>query len=235
MRTFKTKRKNKKYIQVMLISIVILTSILINYYGTNISKKIELIAQEKLEEISILYIKKDITPDNIELNELIKINLNEKQEIIYTDIDMDYARKVMVDIVGKIQNNIYKLESGNISNFKNANELKSNDGNLYLLVPLMLYTDNVLVQNLGPKVPIKLSFYENVFGDIKTNITEYGINNALITIELTIELEQKIIIPYKEKEYKRVFSIPLGSKVINGKVPNIYGNGLTNTTGKLEV
>ena len=68
MRTFKTKRKNKKYIQVMLISIVILTSILINYYGNSISKKIELIAQEKLEEISILYIKKDITPDNIELN-----------------------------------------------------------------------------------------------------------------------------------------------------------------------
>ena len=183
MRTFKTKRKNKKYIQVMLISIVILTSILINYYGNSISKKIELIAQEKLEEISILYIKKDITPDNIELNELIKINLNDKQEIIYADIDMDYARKVMVDIVGKIQNNIYKLESGNISDFKNANELKSKNGNLYLLVPLMLYTDNILVQNLGPKVPIKLSFYENVFGDIKTNITEYGINNALITIE----------------------------------------------------
>ena len=65
----------------------------------------------------------------------------------------------MVSVIKKIQNNIFEL---NI----NDSLLKKNRDITYLSVPLFLAYDGVLLSNLGPKVPIKLSFYEHAFGNI---------------------------------------------------------------------
>lgn len=235
MRKFKTKRNKQKNIGVVFVLILLFLFLLFYYYNKNISHKVINIAEEKLEEISILYIKKDIVPKKVVLNDLLKINMNQNGEITYVDIDMDYARELMVEIVSNIQNNIFDLEKGNIKQFENSNELKSYKGNLFLLVPLLLAEDGVLIQQIGPKVPIRLSFYEHVLGNIDTTITEYGINNALIKVNLEIELEQKLILPYTEKNYKRTFSLVLGSKIINGKVPSFYGGKYNKSSSILEM
>lgn len=235
MKKFKTKRNKQKSIEVVFVLILLFLFALFYYYNKNISYKVINIAEEKLEEISILYIKKDIVPKKVVLNDLLKINMNQDGEITYVDVDMDYARELMVEIVENIQNNIFELEKGNISGFENSNELKSYKGNLYISVPLLLGEEGVLIQQLGPKVPIRLSFYEHALGNVDTTITEYGINNALIKVNLEIELEQKIILPYTEKTYKRTFSLVLGSKIVNGKVPSFYGGTYNKSSSTLEV
>lgn len=235
MKKFKTKKRLKKRIEIYIVLIIIIVLSLLHYYDNKISDKILDLTLAKLEQITTIYIKKDIAPKNVELNDLIKINLNSNQEIIYVDIDTDYARELMIETVGKIQNNIYKLEQGDFGVDKNMNELRINDNHIYLLLPLMLANDGVLMQSLGPKIPIKVSFFEYVFGNIDTEVIEYGINNALIKISLTISLEQKIIIPYKEQKKIREYSIILGSKIIPGKVPSIYGGTMKNSSPILEI
>ena len=163
------------------------------------------------------------------------MNTNDEGEILYVDIDMDYARKIMVEIVGKIQNNILSLEQGNISGFRNSRELKSNNGSLYIEVPMLISNNGVIFSNIGPKIPIKLSFYEHVLGNIDTKVTEYGINNVLVTVYLSIILEQKIVIPYSEEKIKKEYSLVLGSKIINGKVPSLYNGVINKSSSILEV
>lgn len=235
MKKFKTKTRKKKKPELYIIIIVLLTIGIINYYNKNISDKIINIASVKLEQVSLYYIKKDIAPTNVNLNDLFNVNLNSKEEITFIDIDTDYARELMVEIVEKIQENIYALERGNVSDDMNLKELKTKDGNIYLLIPLMLSSDGVLTQSIGPKVPVKLSFYEYVFGNIDIEVVEYGINNALVKIYLTISLEQKIILPYKEEKYMRDLSIIIGSKIITGKVPSIYGDSMQKSSPILEI
>ena len=141
----------------------------------------------------------------------------------------------MVDIVSKIQQNIFELEKGNISGFENNNELKSYKGKLYIEVPMLISEKGVIFSNIGAKIPVKLSFYEHVLGNVDTKITEYGINNALVTVYMSITLEQKIIVPYLEEKIKYDYSIVLGSKIINGKVPSLYNGVMNKTSSVLEV
>lgn len=233
MKRFKTKKLNKKKVDFILLTIMLITLFILHFYNSNISPKIVDIASSKLEEISTLHVKKDIMPV-VKVDKLINVVLNDKEEIIYVDIDYDYANEILINAVSKIQKNLLELEKGNVEDFSNGKELKSHNGNLYLLLPIGLAYDGFLFSNLGPKIPIKLSFYEHVLGNVDTEITSYGINNALLTVYLNISLEQKIIIPYKEQKFTRTYSLTIGSKVINGKVPSIYGGTLKNSSNILE-
>lgn len=235
MRMFKTKRKRIKVIEIYLTIIVVIVTLMLQSYNSKVSDKIIGISKDKLEEITTLYIKKNITPKGLEFNKLINVNINKDGEIIYVDIDNDYARNIMVDIVGKIQQNIFELEKGNIKGFENNNELKSYKGKLYIEVPMLISEKGVIFSNIGAKIPVKLSFYEHVLGNVDTKITEYGINNALVTVYMSITLEQKIIVPYLEEKIKHDYSIVLGSKIINGKVPSLYNGVMNKTSSVLEV
>jgi len=130
-----------------------------HFFNKNISPKIYNIALSKLDEINTLYIKKDILPKT-NIDELLIVNLNSKEEIVFVDVDYNKAYELMKKIIVKIQDNLFLLEQGKIENFKNAKELKSYNNNLYLELPLGLAYDGVLFSNLGPKIPIKLSLYE---------------------------------------------------------------------------
>lgn len=234
MKRFKTKKKNYAQINYILILIFVTTSVILHYYNSNISPKIENIAIAKLDEITTLYVKKDIMP-LVNLDNLINITLNDAGEILYVDINYDYAHEIMIESVSKIQNNILKLEQGNLEILANKKELQTHDGNLFLKVPLGLTFKGVLFSNLGPSIPIKLSFYEHALGNVETNISEYGINNALLTVTMSIIIEQKLIIPYQEKKQTSTFTISLGSKVITGVVPDFYGQNIRRSSSIIDV
>lgn len=235
MKKFRTKNNKTKRVDLIVFIILVFFLIFLHYYDIKVNDALIDYSTSKLEEITTLYIKKDIAPSEVELNNLISINLNKNEEITYIDIDMDYAREIMVQIVKKIQDNIFKLEKGEIEDFKNSNELKSKKGILYMEVPLLINENKSILSSIGPKVPLKLSFYEHVLGNVETQITEYGINNALIDVCMIISLEQKLYLPYKEEKIIREYSIILGSKIITGKVPSIYGNGYEKSSSIIEM
>lgn len=226
MKKFKSK-SNTNRIDLIAFIILIICIFFIRFYDKNISKKIINITNSKIDEITTLYVKKDIMPKNIDLEQLISLYKNNKNEIVYLDINYNYAYQLMLNIVNKIQDNIFKLEKGNIDDFDNNKELLSHNGNLYISVPLLLSNDGVLLANLGPRIPVKISFYEHVIGDVKTNVVEYGINNAIINVSLEINLDYKLNIPYTEKKMTKVYNLNLGSKVINGVVPSFYGGKIS--------
>lgn len=216
MTRFKTKKHKKSRIEIYLIIIAFITFLLIRKYNDLLSNKITDITSNKIEEVTNLYVKKDIVPKNINLEDLIKVYQNDAGEILTVDIDSNYANKIMIDVITKIQNNIFAMD------FEDELLKKKND-NIYLSIPLFMAYNGNLLSNLGPKVPIKLSFYEHSFGNIEVELTDYGINNCLVKVYLSVSLEQRIYIPYDTNKKYKNFDLLIGTKIITGKVPSIYG------------
>lgn len=222
MKRFKTYRCKKKNYTKLLVGIILTTFFLINFYNKKIAPKVVDIAETKIEEVTNIYIKKNIVPKNVDLNELITLKKNGKEEIESVDINTNYANEIMINVITKIQNNIFAMKIDD-------KLLKKKDDNIYLLVPLFLAYDGVLFSNLGPKIPIKISFYEHAFGNIELELVDYGINNALLKVYLEVYLEQKLYIPYKKNNKTKSFRLLIGSKIVNGKVPQIYGGMYKNS------
>jgi len=96
-------------------------------------------------------------------------------------------------------------------------------------IPIGVVTGNTLLANLGPKLPVKLSIAGEIESEIGTNVDYYGINSALITVYVNIDVSQQIYMPIATDRVVVSQKIPIAIKMIQGVVPNCYFGSLTSS------
>lgn len=224
MRKFKTSR-HKKSILYIFFMIFFINIMLFRYYDKHIYSIMVDYASSKLEYLTTMYIKKDIVPKNANLDKLITLSKNNQDVLLSMDINTDYAYQISSEISTNIQNNINELAKGKIT--INDKSILTNNNNVYILVPLLSANRSALLASFGPQIPIKLDFYQYVLATVEVQAKDYGINNILMEVYLTISYEQKLFFPYNEKKYTRDYKMMLASKMISGSIPEAYGGIIT--------
>lgn len=197
-------------------------------YLNHVNNKLIEVAEQKINKIYRYYLSKDISYDllkKVTLEDLLIINKNANGEILTVDFDLEKSYKAIDEITDVLITNINNLEQGKV-NFNDKNIIPSSKG-LILKFPLFLASDYALLSNLGPDVYLQVNFIGTVLTNIKTKVTNYGMNNALIEIYATIEISEELITPVTKNIQKIDYDILLASKVINGRVPEFYGGTLT--------
>ena len=76
------------------------------------------------------------------------------------------------------------------------------------------------------EVNFKYEIIDNVKGKIKTKVTDFGVNNALVEMYFELEIGYLVVIPMNKKESVLKTEILISSKIINGKVPTFYGKNI---------
>ena len=69
----------------------------------------------------------------------------------------------------------------------------------------------------------------DVITDVDTNLKSYGINNALVNIDVNVTVSIKVILPFKSNTISTTTNIPIAMKLIQGEVPNYYYSPLTSS------
>ena len=87
-------------------------------------------------------------------------------------------------------------------------------------------TNNALLANLGPKIPIKASFLYNIESNVDVTVSDYGINNALINLYIIINLKIVIEMPTESEVSNISYKYLIASKLINGVVPDFIGSSI---------
>ncbi|MBH0159147.1 sporulation protein YunB [Fictibacillus sp. 5RED26] len=90
-------------------------------------------------------------------------------------------------------------------------------------IPLGLSTNNSLLANFGPKIPVKMTIVGDVTSKVETKIKESGINNTYLEVFLDVEVNTQIVIPFSSEEAKITSTIKLGDLFVEGDVPEFYG------------
>ena len=102
-------------------------------------------------------------------------------------------------------------------------------------MPLGVVSNSVFFANLGPKIPVYLHFIDSVLTQVKTKVTDYGINNALLEVYLNVTISYEIISPVTETKKTLDYQLLMDSKVIQGRVPNLYPGLFESQTTFFEV
>lgn len=226
MKRFK-KRKNLKISKVIYIVVALIfffTCILFNLYSKVTSDKLIDVAFIKLNEFMEGFLSNNINFDLLKddvMKDIIVINKNKEGEILYVSYDMDQAYYALEVVTQELETIISDLENGNKS-VKSRNIVSGGKG-IALRMPFFTGSSSVFLSNLGPSVYVPVNFVGSVLTNIKTKITDYGINNALVEIYVTVELKTNLISPVSEKTNKINYDVLVASTVINGRVPEVYG------------
>lgn len=199
----KIKLNKKCYIFISISLSFFLAIILFILYTKSVSQKINVFAKNYFEKESYNIINTEIAKlDTSSINNIIKIYYNKKDEISYVDYDLAKS----YELLNKLTENI-----------------KANMGDIDVSLPFFVETNNVFLYNLGPSIKLKIKYADSIITKLYTKVTDYGLNNAMIELFVNISINGKALSMVDSNDIVVNYDLLISSKVINGKVPSMYG------------
>ena len=183
----------------------------ISYYYLNYSIKT---AKNIIDEA----VDSSLTDDALSLikeKDLYKITRNSSKEIEMIDYDSYLVNLFLRDVTNNISKTLTKGKVSRESSFK---------------VPVGSLFKSPILNDKGPKIPVRMELIGSVTTNVDTKITDYGINNCLLEMYIHVEVKEKIMLPTVSDVIKVTNDIPISYKIIKGKVPSYYGSGITKSS-----
>ena len=240
-RQFKIRIKTINLIALFIIIFVIGIYLLFSYIKGRIMPTIFKYGSLEAKKFSSIIINDAIDKyitNQIDMDNLFLITNDSSGEIKSIDFNTSLINKYLTNATKSIQKNLKYIENGDIQKVEyKANLLDTYDekalknGVIYYLNSGFIF-NNPIFANFGSQIPIKIALTGEVVSNISTELTNYGINNALIKVYVNISITEQVILPYFEKQIELNTKVPVALKLVNGSVPNYYGN-LNTTTPSL--
>ena len=173
---------------------------------------------------------------NMDESNLFLINKDTNNNITDINFNTSYVNQILYNVTKDIENNLKKIEAGNIGDLTihedalasyDLNKMKK--GIIYEITTGALF-NNAILANIGPKIPVKISLVGDIISSIKTDITNYGINNVLVEIKIKVSITEMVLLPITSDEIVIETEIPVAIKLIQGIVPDYYFNTSSNNS-----
>lgn len=237
-RKIRLKKRGRIKINKLTISIILVIIFLLLWFFIFNKELLPILSNYALvetENISTKIINEAVTKKIAKeeyLNDLVETTLNKNGEIVSVDFNPVYVNKALSTITNEVQNNIKKIEEGNVDF---DSEIIKNDNDLIFEIPFGIVFRMPILADLGPKLPLKTKIIGNVISNINTKITNYGINNAMLEIYIEVEVSEQILLPFISKKTTVKENIPVAMKVIQGTVPKYYGGSMNNNSSMFSI
>ena len=223
MRYFKGKKVKNRLVSITVIMYFISFILIFNFINDAITNKLMNIVKMNLDNYNNKLMMNFVSASTLsksDLNSLIILTKNDNNEIISVDYDVNKSYEVLRIITEQIYNGL------KIYNYEDKNILKQDDNTIIINYPIGLASNKFYLNNLGPIIPVKVSFIKNLVTGIKTVVKNYGINSLLMEIYFTSKITDNIIVPFYSEDIIKEYNILLSSKVIMGKIPTYYGSSI---------
>lgn len=220
MRKFKRRVILKNYIFIYLVIIFIEVFYSIDKIGLMISPKMINIIKNNISYYDNILIEEYLDTKELRdsyIEELITIDKNSKEEIVNIDINTSKSYILLNKIANNLKNSNSTYRDMYAKNKKNY---------IVLRYPIGLISNNILINNLGYRIPIRLELNSNILTGIKSKVTNYGLNNALIEVYLRVKFTSNVVYFSLDDRVDNEYEILLASKMVMGRVPEMFNGYL---------
>ena len=201
---FYTNKNAKKFFSIFVILLITILTFYNIFKGIN--PIFENLCLEKAREIGtyIMNVSSNKVLENINYNEIVKIEKNEDNKIVKTDVVV--INKIASEIALDAEKQFDELENETIK------------------IPVGALSGNKYLSGIGPNINIKVIPTGNILTEIKNEFEAKGINQTVYRIYLELTCKVNIVTQYKTIEDEVVNQVLLVETVIVGDVPESYYN-----------
>ena len=134
-----------------------------------------------------------------------------------------YTAVISQEIVDIMQ----QIQQGNLS----ALGIDSfNQNGVIFEVPWAAAFNLTLFHDVGPKIPVRAQMMGNVDTDLSIQIEPFGINNAVLRINLIITTNIQVALPFRSQIEPIQTTIGMFSTILQGDIPHFYWNSSDGAT-----
>ena len=248
MKRIRLKKKLKiKKINILLLAIILILIgivLIFNFVNKKLSTVIMDYATLEAQKLSSIIINKAVSKhitEQVEPDDLFRVTQDSNGEIKSIDFNSSTVNKFLTETTNSIQINLRNIEKGDVDALEFSDSIlvdydkeKLKKGIIYEISSGIIF-NNSLLNNIGPKIPVKISLVGDATSSVSSEVTNYGINNALIEVYVNLEINEQVILPFYEDVIKVTSKVPVALKLVTGTVPKYYVSGLNESTPSLVV
>lgn len=186
---------------------------LLNIFATRSEKYLLPLAKLKLDK-AISFVINHSTDNLKHPDDLYSLDIS-NNEIKMINYNPSKVVKLLDTITFNIENELRDIEN-------NHSRFPEFTNGFYGEIPFGLIFNNVLLNNIGPKIKLKFNFLGSIIGEVETEAKPYGINNAIIEMRIKVTVNGQIILPFQSEEVTISNVIPISINVVEGNVPSGY-------------
>ena len=229
--------KKRNIVLIITITILISLKLVFNFINKKVTPLFLDLAESETEKLATLIINDAVgkqVSDNLDSNLLYNINKDSKGNVSSIDFNSTTVNKLLTTITSSVELNLKYLEEGRVDLLTVPDSIlvsydkKDLKKGIFYRIPSGVVFNNIVLSNIGPKVPVRLSLIGSITSNINTRTTNYGINNALIEVYVEIKVTLEVILPYTRRKTNVETTIPIALKMIQGNVPSYY-SGISST------
>ncbi len=212
----------KTKITCIILCIVFITIMFLVYLNKKVVPIVSKYSTNELKRIVSLLINDSISDSKIKeynIEDYIIMTKNSSGDIVTIDFNSNLLNNSLWELSELINQRLYNLK--NNQDIEEILYFHNND--LFYQVPYGVISGLPIVSMIGPKIPIKIDVIGNVITGIRTEVMDYGINNALIKMYLSVDIEMLVMLPFTSETITVNNEIPVLIKLVQGNVPSIYG------------
>jgi len=162
----------------------------------------------------------------IVFDDLFIIKEDKNGNIVSMNINSSKVNQILIDSSKLLEQNLKYLENGEIDKLKvNGLNIDSKKKGVIYELPSGIIFNNLFLNNLFPKIPVRLNLVGTIFCRLTTDVESYGINNAIFRVNINATTTVKVVLPFTSKNVALEATIPIIIKIIEGDVPNYYFDG----------
>lgn len=232
--TRRSRKKKRKLLPLLLPAILIAIALFIYFINARLAPIYIQYAEVQTTKIAAHVINKAISSraaNVLDINEIIVNVPNDSKGMIKFNTEL--INRASAEIHGLVESHLQQAEAGNLDILPtdeiefDPQAMESGEG-IVFFVPLAQAANIPLLGNLGPKIPIRFHVIGQVQATIDTKISEFGINNAVVEVNILLTVNVQIIAPLATKQSVVTQRIPVAMGLIQSTVPQIYTTGSGN-------
>lgn len=149
---------------------------------------------------------------NNNLYSMVKDSNDEIKMINYNSVE---ATKIINTVTSNIEEKIMEFEKGRINYY-------GEEKGIIAEIPFGVIFGSPFLNNLGPKIKLRLNLLGDIMSNIETEVKPYGINNAYVEVRISLTVTARIILPFVTENVVISNVIPISMNIVSGNVPDGY-------------
>lgn len=236
-------RKKRRLLPLIFPAILVTIVFFLYYVNSKLTPIYLTYAEVQTEHIAAHVITQAIksrSTDIYDVSDIIVNVPNDSQGMVTNTLDAEIINKTRAEIHGLVESHLKMAESGKLEmlplseNIEYDPKAMDGSGGVVFFVPMGQAANIPLIGNFGPKIPIRFHVIGEVQTTVETGITEFGINNAMIEVNILVTVNVQIVVPLATRRSVVEQRIPVAIGLIQSPIPQIY-NGGGNNPPQIEV
>ncbi|KGP70795.1 sporulation protein YunB [Pontibacillus yanchengensis] len=218
------------------------------FINRSIEPKIMEIAQLKTEQLArdaiIEAVNKKVAED-LNPKDMIILEKDNEGNTTFVTWNSSAINKVQRDTYFRVNQYLKRLEEEgdrvdssldiDIDQEEDETQEEVKDKPTIAYIPLGQATNNTILANLGPKIPVHFQTIGDVESNVVNTFREWGINNLVFEVKVNVRVRLQIVLPFSTELVPVNTDILVTQGSIQGKVPYFNGGGGEGTNPSIEI